>query len=116
MANEHGANRQTTRSNEPASMGEKGNNERSIRGSESSDNDRQVKEFKEGGYGWYVLECLSLGISWGSFGSNRYFTRVVVATVFLINMHTWGMNSVRLLDPDSMGEHTANNSDRHMYV
>lgn len=23
-------------------------------GSESSDNEQQVKEFKEGGYGWYV--------------------------------------------------------------
>lgn len=31
-------------------------------------------------------------------GSDRWFIRVVVATVFLINMHTWGMNSVRLFE------------------
>lgn len=62
MAEENTVKRQTTRSDEPASMGEKGNNERSVRGSESSDNDQQIKEFKEGGYGWYVLDCISLEI------------------------------------------------------
>lgn len=58
MADENTVKRQTTRSDEPASMGEKGSNERSVRGSESSDNDQQIKEFKEGGYGWYVLDCI----------------------------------------------------------
>lgn len=59
MADESNIKRQTTRQDEAVTMGEKsekGNNERSLGGSESSDNDQEVKEFKEGGYGWYVLD------------------------------------------------------------
>lgn len=56
MADESDMKRQTTRQDEPVTMGEKSNNQRSLRGSESSDNDQEVKEFKEGGYGWYVLD------------------------------------------------------------
>lgn len=55
MADESDVKRQTTRQDEPVTIGEKGNNQQSLRASESSDNEPQVKEFKEGGYGWYVL-------------------------------------------------------------
>lgn len=50
------------------------------------------KEFKEGGYGWYVgksSENMVLELQY-----TKCLSRIVVLAVFLINMHTWGMNSV----------------------
>lgn len=80
---------------------EKSTNEQIVGGSDSSDNE-QVKEFEEGGYGWYVLTLLSCeNGDAGGVHSNWRLKRVVVATVFLINMHTWGMNSVSWVLPES---------------
>lgn len=55
MAHNDIVKEQDTSRDEPASVDEKGNREEGALDTESSDNEQQVKEFKEGGYGWYVL-------------------------------------------------------------
>ncbi|KUI60464.1 putative transporter MCH2 [Cytospora mali] len=69
-ADETGIARTNTCHDRGVDMDEKSNTDEGVIHSGSSDNEQLPKEFQEGGYGW-----------------------VVVLTVFLINMHTWGMNS-----------------------
>ncbi|ROW16134.1 hypothetical protein VPNG_01824 [Cytospora leucostoma] len=67
---ENGITRTVTRHGDALNDHEKRDKKEDIIHSGSSDNEQPRKEFQEGGYGW-----------------------VVVLTVFLVNMHTWGMNS-----------------------
>lgn len=81
------------------------NAEDKIRGggqSQESDSDEHGsrEEFTEGGYGWYVqvhqhhLMKRAVESEPGVKRTDRTkSSRVVVLAVFLINMHTWGMNS-----------------------
>ncbi|KAK2611306.1 hypothetical protein N8I77_004659 [Diaporthe amygdali] len=70
MVDENGILRTDTRHDRAVDIDEKSKKDDSAVDSESSDHEQPQKEFKEGGYGW-----------------------VVVLVVFLINFHTWGMNS-----------------------
>ncbi|KAL1868733.1 hypothetical protein Daus18300_005867 [Diaporthe australafricana] len=72
MVDDNGILRTDTRHDRAVDVDEKSNKDDSAVDSESSDQEQPQppKEFKEGGYGW-----------------------VVVLVVFLINFHTWGMNS-----------------------
>ncbi|KAK7719590.1 hypothetical protein SLS64_001767 [Diaporthe eres] len=71
IVDENGIMRTDARHDQAVDMDEKHNKDNGAVDSESSDHEQPQKEFKEGGYGW-----------------------VVVIVVFLINFHTWGMNSI----------------------
>ncbi|KAG8165039.1 hypothetical protein KVR01_005314 [Diaporthe batatas] len=70
IVDEHGILETNTRQDQAVDMDEKRNQDNAAVDSGSSDHEQTPTEFKEGGYGW-----------------------VVVMVVFLINFHTWGMNS-----------------------
>lgn len=71
---------------------------KSLSGESPEDSDAVQKEveFKEGGYGWLVSPSYPILYVYLHYLLTFMTFRVVVFGVWLVNMHTWGLNSVRL--------------------